>query len=879
MRNNLFSLRFFAAVGLCLIVLSQALADEAKKPAKPKQSPYAKLTSGARTIDGFIKLHQKETKLFGEISPANLNKDMMVSMAIARGIGKMPLVGGMTWGFHDNCVWQFRKVGNRIQLVRRNIRFRAAKGSPQEKSVHLSFTDSVLFSLPIITKSPKGSFVVDLTPIFMGDLPKISLVLKGFRFAPDRSSWAQIKGFENNIEIEVAATYASSGAKSFDTIPDSRGATLHIHYSISRLKPTGYKPRMADDRLGYFLTVIRDYSNSGDKQFVRYINRWDLRKSEPSAKVSPPVKPIIFWIEKTVPFKYRAAVREGILEWNKAFEKAGFSNAIEVRQQPDNATWDPENINYNTFRWINANTGFAMGPSRVNPLTGQILDADILFDSEFIEKWTMSHDGLSPGEATDRFRSPLSIDGESREKRPFPNFSGSRHKEICNCAQSMGDQFALGMIALAPDGKSISKEKVEQFLFDGVKSVVIHEVGHTLGLRHNFKSSIIFTMEELNDPEKTRNVGLSGSIMDYVPVNISPKGKKQGDYFSRTIGPYDYWAIEYGYKPLPGGTKKEVAALRKIASRGTEPELQYATDADAGAFSPDPLVNRHDLSNNPIEFARWRMELIQQALPGLVDRSTEKGESYQRARQAFSVLMREYNRAVGYVVRFIGGVYVHRDHKGAPNARPPFVVTEAKKQREALDFLDRHVLGPDAFQFPPKLFDYLAPSRWSHWGVKRVKRPDFPVHDTVLNLQDHVLMRVLSPITLSRLLDSELKVPVDQESFTAAELLDRLTAIVFKEAENLKEGKFTNRKPAIDSLRRNLQQRYFRRLADLALGKAKAPTDCRALAAAELDQLEVRLREVLGGKAELDDYTRAHLSELAARIRKVLDARLDLEQP
>ena len=161
----------------------------------------------------------------------------------------------------------------------------------------------------------------------------------------------------------MAATYASGGSGSIDTVPDSRGVTLVIHYSISRLQETGYQPRLADDRVGHFLTVVKDFSKTGaDDQFVRYVNRWDLRKIEPTAKVSPPVTPIIFWIEKTVPYKFRAAVREGILEWNKAFEKAGFSNAIEVRQQPDDATWDPEDINYNTFRWITAERGLRHGP-------------------------------------------------------------------------------------------------------------------------------------------------------------------------------------------------------------------------------------------------------------------------------------------------------------------------------------------------------------------------------------------------------------------------------------------------------------------------------------------------------------------------------------
>ncbi len=293
----------------------------------------------------------------------------------------------------------------------------------------------------------------------------------------------------------------------------------------------------------------------------------------------------------------------------------------------------------------------------------------------------------------------------------------------------------------------------------------------------------------------------------------------------------------------------------------------------------DPLTNLFDLSSDPIEFTARRLELIKQVMPNLVDRVTSKGDSYERVRQAFALILREYDRSTHFVARYIGGEYVHRDHKGDPHARPPFVPVEPKKQREALAFMEKNILGPDAFQFPPALYDYLAPHHWYQWGKDLPKRPEVPVLATMLAIQNRVLDQVMAPVTLSRLLDTEVKVPADKDAFTAAELLGSLTKTVFQETGDLKEGKFTNRKPAIPALRRNLQQHYFRRLADLAMDQSNAPADCQTLAAAELDRLEVRIREVLGGKAQLDDYTRAHLTDLASRIRKVLDARLELEKP
>jgi len=835
-------------------------APQPPQQAQPKQPSYAEVLNGARTIDGFIKLHQKGLKLFGEIAPGDLNKDMMVLISIARGIGKMPLVGGMTWDRDDDWIWQFRKVEDRLQIVRRNVRFRAARGTPQEKAVQLSYTDSILFSLPIITTGPNGSLVVDLTPVFISDLPQISQVLRGFRLAPERSFWSDLKGFKDNVELEVSATYASESVQPMDTVADSRGVTLLIHYSISRLRETGYQPRLADDRVGHFLTVIKDYSESGaEDRYVRYVNRWDLRKAEPSAALSPPVTPIIFWIEKTVPYKYRGAIREGILEWNKAFERIGFSNAIEVRQQPDDAAWDPEDINYNTFRWITVSAGFARGPSRVNPMTGQILDADIIFDADFLAIWQTIFDMSE--------KAPEKLSG-------VPDL-------YCDYAGGMAQQLALGSLALAAaaGGKAQAAEQLEKLLYEGVRSVAVHEVGHTLGLRHNFKASSWLSLDELSDPEKTRQYGLANSVMDYLPLNISPKGKRQGEYFSLVLGPYDYWAIEYAYKPLSGGTEGERAELAKIAARCTEPDLQYATDEDCAETGPDPLVNRYDLGSNPVDFARQRMELIRQLLPDLVEKTTDPGESYSKAWRAFGILMREQGRALSCVVRFIGGSYVHRDHKGDPNARPPLQLVEAKKQREALELLEQEVFGPEAFRLPPQLYNYLVPPHWLHWGMPDDLRPDLPVHAFTLSIQLNMLGQLLSPLRLSRLLDTELKQPAEQETFTVAELFQRLSAAIFNELDKLNEGKFTDRKPAIASTRRNLQRAYFQRLADLALGQSNAPADCQALAAVELEGLEKRIKQVLSGKAELDPYSRAHLSDLAARIRKVLEARLELKQP
>jgi hypothetical protein len=846
---------------------------------KPKYPSYSEFLEGAQTIDGMIRLHRKDVRLYAELTSGDLNKDFIVLISIARGIAQRQLLGGMSWGFGDDWIWQFRKIDDRIQVVRRNVRFRAAKGTPQERAVHLSYTDSVMFSLPIATRSPSGAYVVDFTPIFMSDLPQISAVLRGFAFSQDKSSWASTKGFKDNIEIQVAATYASSGNERLDTVADSRSVTINVHYSISRLPETGYEPRLADDRVGYFVTVVKDFTKATDhERFVRYINRWDLRKADASAEVSPPKKPIIFWLEKTIPYKYRAPIREGITEWNKAFEKACFVNAIEVRQQPDDADWDPEDINYNTFRWITANAGMAMGPSRVNPMTGQILDADIIFDADFLESWKDRYETENPDGATASAAGHTgSNPPEAWELSPDPHRHG--HSYLCDCAQGMARQLAFGALALESGDKPASKETIERLIMDGIKSVAIHEVGHTMGLRHNFKASAFLSLADMANPKKTDKYGIAASEMDYLPMNVAPKGQKQGPYFDTMIGPYDYWAIEYGYKAFSGGPEGELSHLRKIASRSAEPALRYGTDEDARPSDPDPLCIRFDLGDDPVEFAKRQVRLINQIMPDLVERVVGKGEGYQQARRSFSLLLTEYGRAMGFVARVVGGVYVYRDHKGEPNAQPPFVVAEAQQQRAAMELLHEQVFGEEALQFSPKLYNYLSPSYWEHWGAEVPSRVDFAVVETMFGLQQHVLSHLLSTLTLSRLIDNELKVPANEDAFTAAEMLEKLTAAIFSETQKLQSGDYTARKPAINTLRRNLQRRYVEILADIAMGNAPAPEDCQSVAVAELEALEARIKQVQAGKAQLDTYTRAHLSELVGLIRKVLDARLQLHRP
>jgi hypothetical protein len=845
---------------------------------KAPSAPHVAILKDAKAHSGMFTLYQKGSKLYAEMSSSQYSSEYIVLISIARGIGQRPILGGYSWGFGDDWVWTFRKVDDRVHLIRKNVRFKANTGYPEKFAVDNAYTDSVIQSLRIVTKGPKGGDLVDMTPLFMSDLPQISQFLSGFGFSSDRSTWASVKALEKNVELEVAATYASSGRREFDTVADSRGVTINVHYSISKLSSSGYTSRMADDRIGYFLTVRKDYNKKSDRdQFVRYINRWKLQKPPGATKPPyPPKEPIIFWLEKTVPHKYRGPIRDGIAEWNKAFEKAGWLDAIEVRQQPDGETWDPEDIRYNTFRWITSDAGFAMGPSRVNPYTGEILDADIIFDADFLQYWKEEWETLTPDDVAAMTGGPLE---PTKQAERVLRVGSPRHE--CRLNHGMARQMAFGAAAIVTraDAKEAAEQK-EKLIMQGLKEVAMHEVGHTLGLRHNFKASKMLSLKDANDPEKTRERGMVGSVMDYSPSNIVPKEWGQGDYYTTTLGPYDYWAIEYGYKPLSGGTTGEVKELKKIAARSGDPALAYATDEDTGGFEPDPDANRFDLGSDALEYAKVRSQVVQEIMPTLLERTVDEGDDFTQTRRAFNILLAQHGEGMFFAARYVGGLHTSRSHKGDENARAPIEFVDVAKQREALALLEEQVFSDKPFQVPHELYKYLAKTNWNHWGsAGTANRKDYPIHGQISMWQMRVLDQLFSSTTLTRMHDTELKAPPEQDVLTTAELIERLTKAVFAELDNIEEGDYTNRKPAISSLRRNLQREYLRTLSNLGMGRTFAPDDCQTIAYAELSSLEARMSQMLKSNIKLDSYSRAHLAESESRIRKVLEARLSLFSP
>lgn len=861
-----------APLSLTALWLLNVAVAHAQAPAAPVTPPapskFEMATKDTKKVDGLWTVYTKEQQILVDLKAPMLGQDFMMLTSIARGVSSGGVIGGMTWG--DDVVWNFRKVGDKMHVIRKNVRFKAKPGSPEATAVKFAYTDSVLYALPIVADTPGGN-LVDMTRVFLSDDEQIGRALNA-GFAMDRSTVAGVKAFKDNVEIQIAAVYTNPTSGP-ETVVDSRGMQVIVHYSISKVPNTGYRPRKADDRIGYFLTATKDFTDNSDPQnFVRYITRWDLQKADPSAKMSPPKTPIIFYMEKTIPIHLRPIVRSGIEEWNRAFEKIGFANAIEVRQQRDEDEWDPEDVNYNTFRWITADAGFAIGPSRVNPMTGQILDADILFDAGFLRSWRVEYENFSAQTVASWLG-----DDEPSPAQTLPFLNRAARNE-CRLSNGMAHQFGFAAAALMANGVIDKRgELPEEFVQQALKEVVMHEVGHTIGLRHNFKASAWKTLAEIDDPNRPLNEPTVASVMDYSPTNIAVAGAKQPAYYTNTIGPYDHWAIEYGYKVINGD---ENAELAKIAARSGEAGLDYATDEDTRRSDPDPLSNRFDLGKDPVAYAARQIKTTQEMLPKLLERTVENGEGYQKLRQAFGMMLNEQFRTASFVGRLPGGIYVHRDHKGDNNARTPFKVVEPAQQRAAMKLIVEQ--GFAAPKFDPALLNSLASTRWLHWGQRTTTRIDYAINDTINQFQNSLLSQLTQESTLNRIQDGELRVPANEDAYTLAEHIQLLVDGVFSEIKAPPAGEFTNRNPFINSFRRNLQRNAMKRLIGMAVPSTSgfvlggdAPEDARVLSRMHLVKLKDAIVLALSkADLKLDEYSRAHLEDLLARVNQALDAKV-----
>jgi hypothetical protein len=864
------------------------------RPPAGEDKPFEDVVKDMEVIEGLFTFYYKadDNKYLIELRPEQVGPMFLFSMTADRAVGERGLYSSQMAG--QGAVY-FRRIGKTVQMMLKNARFTAEPGTPQARAADRSFTDSLLGSARVQSKPhpERGSILLDAADLLLTDLPamapRLSQVYQptNYRFDKANSAMGPVRAFPGNVLLEVWLHYATDNPRAQSVaLAERRSIPIVMKYDLSELKQTGYRPRRADPRVGHFLTIHQDFtSDRPASPFVRNINRWHLEKADPRARVSPPKEPIVFWLENTIPAEYREWFKQGVLLWNDAFERIGFRDAIVVKQMPDDADWDPADTRYNTIRWFaGVDASFAIGPSRANPFTGQIYDADIGFSEGIIR---------SARRAAQEFATPV-VGMEAGQWPAAEEFSlglpGMHPGTLCTYGADLAMQAALGLDVLEARGE-LTPELENRLMREYIIEVTAHEVDHTLGFRHNFRASTILSVDELFDTERTGRIGQSGSVMDYNPVVIADRGRKQGQFLMTRLGPYDYWAVEYAYKPIDGD---EEAELSRIASRVADPMLAYATDEDAlGTFSPmaiDPLANQFDQSSDPLAYFRQRLTVVNELWDSMEEKLVRPGEGYQVLRRAVSRSVGEYNRALLTSSKFIGGIYHHRDHAGDPDGRLPYVPVPAAKQREALDFLRTHAFSEKAFVLPPGVYNKLAAERLPGLGgigqLMSGGRIEFPWHDTVLGLQRGVLSRLYHPVTLARIQDNELRFAAGEQRFTLADLFTGLRGAIWSELEG---------SPArISSLRRNLQREHTNQLIRLVLRPApsqasggdgpfgggapqaapRPPEDATTLARASLVQIQSRIRRTLAAGTVTDTTTRAHLEETQQRISAALAAQM-----
>jgi hypothetical protein len=749
----------------------------------------------------------------------------------------------------ETWVFSIRKKFEKLEFNRVNTNFYYDPSNFISKAANVDVSDAVFFSDKISLKD-SGGYYINVDGLFLSDkldrvkpnfppaLPPASYFNLG-QLNTSKSGYTKIRSFPENTDLVVELAYdnpapVNEGGRD---ITDARYVMVKMQHSIIEMPKNDYIARRDDPRVGYFTQEINDMTSIGVLNYHDLINRWHLKKKDPTAPLSEPVEPIVWWVENSTPKELQPIVVEAGQKWNKAFEKAGFKNAVIMKIMPDTATWDPADIRYNVIRWVSSDLGYAIGPSFVNPKTGQILGADITIDYGFLAGTLELQDLFETGLQN----SPMNIDQQTA--------AGSYKSHLMNCTlgKGLGLQFDMGKTALdvsgaAPADRDLLLKQFFSFL-------VLHEMGHTMGLNHNMKSSQMLSPEELTNRSITSVLGVTGSVMDYPVVNLSSDRTKQGDYYTYETGPYDAWAIEYGYSVFAPG--EEEKGLKKILSRSTDPKLIFGNDADIvfNGSGIDPRVMVWDMSNDMVSYGTDRFKLVNQMLPKLKERYSRNDQSYHELLSRYFTLFFQRWGMAQSISRYIGGVYVDRSFIGQADGTKPYTPVAIDYQKKAMQTLGTYIFAPNAYDADTYLFPYLQAQRrgFHFFGQTENPKPE----QIILSMQSGVLNYLLFPATMQRLSSSTLY----GNSYTPADVLKDLSASIFE----------ADLKSDVNLYRQNLQTEYVKKLAD-ALADNRYDHAAKAAVFNTLNAIRTDLKKAASGS----EQTKAHRANLQFMIDKAL---------
>jgi hypothetical protein len=857
---------------------SAAAAAPGGAPARPPGAPqpFAEVVKDAKEQKGFFTIWTKDEKTWLEIAPAQLDRPFFFGGSRASGMGERFFLPGLTGREH---IVVLRRAGNNVQLVAQNLRVRAPAGTPLAQAVQESYSDSLLASAPVASAPhpERKSILIDALALLGGDITGAQTALEAayrLSYTLDRGNTTieRVRTGEEGTFITVRGHYSvaklpppprpTPGAPPPNpatlpdpprTVPDPRSLFLSFAYTLAPLPAQPMRPRVADQRIGHFTDAFFDLSDqSGRDSRTHYINRWRLEKRDPAAAVSEPKEPIRAVMDRNIPPKWRDAVRAGILEWNLAFERAGFRDAIRVEQQPDDADWSSlEGTRILAVRWfaMDGPGAVAVGPSQSDPRTGEILRAAAIIPENWVRLGR-----TRVAETLPRFPAPASLDELLGAQACTYAFGALERAEF-------GFELLAARGVLDPEGP-----EADRFIADSLKDVVMHEVGHALGLRHNFRGSTGIRLEQLRDAAFVRSRGISNSVMDYNGLNIPLEGEPASIYHQVTLGAYDYWAIEYAYREFDPAVERQ--ELARIAARSErDPNLAYATDEDAGGFfgaGIDPLANQWDLTDDPLAFSQRQVKLARELWTRTQQRQLSPDDNLAVYRRNLQRGLAALQFTAPTVAKHIGGTYVSRSLAGA--GQDLLVPVPAARQRQALDLLVREIFSSDSFRFDPRFMRRLGIEHLERVGGPQViTNPDFSLATSVLAIQRSVLDQLMAEALAARLADAETKVDDRRELVTYAEVQGQVADAVWSE---LRAGR------AIDSLRRNLQREHVRRIAGgLVRPTPAVAADVRAVYRQVALKLEADMRRALAS-GRLDATASAHVAESLQTLAEALRAPL-----
>ncbi|MEM6643089.1 MAG: zinc-dependent metalloprotease [Bacteroidota bacterium] len=811
--------------------------EEVKKKKEEKKKTIKSETKKHAKMEGLFTIYQDSTsgKIKMEINADQLDKEYMYFGQVKEGVLEAGLFRGAYGG---EFIFKISKYFDRLEFERVNTSFYFDEDNPLKRASEANISKAIIASEKILVDAD-SSYLIDANNLFAKETltrikrsPSNPRAFKLGSMSKDKTKILSIKNYPENLNLAVRYAYDNSSPKNFggDAVTDARYVSVDYFYTLLEVPENDYKPRFDDPRVGYFLNEVDDQTSPSATPYRDLINRWHLVKKDPKAAISDPVEPIVWWIENTTPLEWRETIKEGVLAWNPAFEKAGFSNAMVVKIQPDDAEWDAGDIRYNVLRWTSSpNPPFGgYGPSFTNPRTGQILGADIML--EFVH-------------FANRVKYDKILNLTSFADTPVVDLDNHDNHRYCNYGDFMQQNLLFGRLAAG-----ISAD--ESFVMEGIKKesmieLILHEVGHTLGLNHNMKASQLLSPDQLVN--NTTGV-LTGSVMDYVVVNVTKDRSKQGNYYSTKAGPYDIWAIQFGYTPFASEAERE-----ELLSRSTEPQLIFGNDADdmrSPGKAIDPRVNTGDLSNDAIGYSIDRFETVRNLMEDLKDNTLEDGDTYQELRQNFYILSGQYAGASKVVSRYIGGVYVDRAVEGQEGGDQPFTPVAYTDQKRAMKALDKYVFGSNAWQAPASLYNYLAMQRR---GYNFFSSPEDPkIHSLVMSIQRQALSHLLHQNTLQRLIDSELY----GNKYDLGEMMTELNDII------MKWDIYGN----VNTFRQNLQIEYASKLASIVGDTKNYTHPVRSMALYNLKQIDK-----LASNNSGNTLSKAHKEHLKVIVEEVLD--------